>query len=71
MFDLLRPRCQCGGRIRKVEFYLDPYRRWDHYYCCNSCGAHGDTVEACRALVPPPHTSVATTRPEVPKAGQG
>lgn len=49
MFPFRRPRCSCGGRIRKVEFYLDPYGRWDHYYCCTQCGAHGDTVEACRA----------------------
>lgn len=68
MFDFLRPRCSCGGRIRKVEFYLDPYERWDHYFCCNSCGAHGPTVEACRGASPhkqstaPPSSSPAPER---------
>jgi hypothetical protein len=54
MFGWRRPHCPCGGRIRKVEFYLDPYNRWDHYYCCNTCGTHGATVDAVKVAAPLP-----------------
>lgn len=68
MFDWRRPPCPCGGRIRKVEFYLDPYSRWDHYYCCNTCGTHGATVEAVKVAAP---RLVAPSEEGVQKRGVG
>jgi len=48
MIRWFRPRCGCGGRIEKVEFYLDPFKCWDRYYVCDACGARAETVAAVR-----------------------
>ena len=49
MFNLFHHRCHCGGRIRKIEFYLDPFKHWDRYFLCRRCGRRAVSIDALRS----------------------